>query len=285
MMQRSHSPIHFFRAAGLSPTTFPLLVVAMLLSGFRLGAQERAMPAPDTSARIHVHGDTLDGPGLSVQLTAQGFPQQLQVIHSPAASDPSSDTANLLAENIHFHLTRRSDGKDIHLTPQGLHFSMGRPDMVRWQASAASEELRMDVDGSMLSVGLLFYTVTVTPLQDLELKDLTFHIPFDIEVSGLMAGLGISGAHPDSILVWPWSAARNHVKNVWIGDQHGGLHINLSSTHADLARGGIAVGIKGKSMLFNDYAGACTLIKGTVLFYNFTLLVTHKVPDNSTFVE
>ncbi|MDP4148580.1 MAG: DUF6067 family protein [Bacteroidota bacterium] len=283
-MQRSHSPAHSSPAFSLSSALFWLLSATMLLAGLRLSAQERPLAAADTLANIQVHGDTLDLPGLSVQLTAQGFPRQLRVIGKPAAVSPT-DTTDLLAENIHFHFTRIADDKDIRLTQKGLHSWMRRPDRVRWQASAGSEELQMDVYGSMNSVGLLFYSVSVMALQDLELKDLTFHIPFNKEASGLMTGLGISGARPDSILLWPWSAARGHIANAWIGMRHAGLHINLSSTHGDHGQGNISVGIKGKSMLFNDYTGTCSLKKGTVLYYNFYLLITHNPPDSSTFIE
>jgi hypothetical protein len=37
-------------------------------------------------------------------------------------TDTTDHPNNLLAENIHFHFVRASDGKDIRLTPQGVQF-------------------------------------------------------------------------------------------------------------------------------------------------------------------
>jgi glycosyl hydrolase family 123 len=284
-MQRSRSPVHSFPATGLFPPAFWFLTAALILSGLPLTAQKHSMPARGASDSIRVHGDTLELPGLVVQLTPQGFPQQLQWVGTTGAAGSLPDTTDLLAENIHFHFTRLSDGKDIRLNPEGWHVTMQRPDTLKWQATSSSDVLRLETEGAMNSGGLLSFDVKVTALQDLNLKDITFHIPFAKEVTKYMNGLGATGIRPDSILAWNWRASRNHRAKTWIGDGHAGLLFQFSSSQGDQGIGGITVGIKGKSMLLNEFSGPSSLPKTTALIYHFTLLVTHKQPDSRTFIE
>lgn len=175
-------------------------------------------------AQLTVEGDSLITLGSSrVQLSKQGFPEQID---------------SLLAENIHFHFTRQPDGKDIRLTSGGVHFTQQNGNRAEWDAVSTSEELQMEVHASLRSNGRLSYKVTVTALQDLDMKDITMHIPFrpgkEKEIYHLQRG--------------DW-------------DNHG--------------KGGTTVGLKGKSMLVNNYSGSRHLQKGDRSHFNFDLVVTN----------
>jgi len=251
-----------------------LLSFSIVLCSAR--AQQPASP-------LAIQGDTLISlRGRKIQLNQQGFPERIQTFFTPEMTDTNAVPNNLLFENIHFHFTRQSDGKDIRLKNGGLNFTRRSPDMVKWEASSISEELQMDVSASLVLDGSLSYTVKVTALQDLALKEITMHIPFQKEVAKYMTRLGQKGDHRlDSIYQWKWDADHMNQDGAWIGTANAGLQyalqqnpLTLSSSWDNEGKGGITIGIKGKSMLANNYSGARTMKKGEFLYYNFNLLIT-----------
>jgi len=258
-------------------------------------AQDNTVIAPYTP--LTIQGDTLIGLlGRNVLLNPTGFPQQIQTFFSPENTDITSTPNNLLAENIHFHFTRRSDGKDIRLKPRGLQFLEKTPGTVTWQATSVSDELQMDVGASLEFDGSLSYTVKVTALEDLDLKDIIMHIPFEKAVATYIMGLGLKGGYrPDSMYHWKWDVAHKNQDGAWIGTVNAGLQYSLRDEHyvrplntnfylqkpliapgswANNGNGGIDVGIKGRSMLANNYSGPRQMKKGDMLYYNFNLLIT-----------
>ena len=258
-------------------------------------AQENSVIAPYTP--LGIQGDTLISLlGRRVQLNQQGFPEQIQTFFTPEMTDTVSQPNNMLAENIHFHFTRKSDGKDIRLTNGGLTYTERSPGTVSWKANSTAAELSMEVTGSLEFDGFLNYTVAVTAVQDLDLKDIVMHIPFQKEVARYMMGLGQKGGQrPDSMYHWKWDVAHKNQDGVWIGTVNAGLQYSLRDEHYvrplntnfylqkpliapgswdNEGKGGIDIGIKGRSMLANNYSGARSMKKGDVLYYNFTLLIT-----------
>jgi hypothetical protein len=267
-------------------------------------AQENTVIAPYTP--LSIQGDTLINLlGRSIQLSPQGFPQQIQTFFTPEMTDITTTPNNLLAENIHFHFIKQSDGKDIKLKPQGVQITERSPGTVRWQATTLADELKMDVTATLEFDGFLAYTVQVTALQDIALKDIVMHIPFEKQMATFLMGLGQKGGYrPDSMYHWKWDVAHKNQDGAWIGAVNGGLQFSLRDEHyvrplntnfylqkpllaptswANGDKGGIDIGIKGKSMLANNYSGERQLKAGAVLYYNFTLLITPFHPLNTDF--
>ena len=258
-------------------------------------AQDNTVIAPYTPLRVQ--GDTLINLlGRRIQVNQQGFPEQIQTFFTPEMTDTSASPNNLLAENIHFHFTRQSDGKDIRLKSTGLQYTERSAGTLRWKASSVSDELRMDVNAALEFDGFLAYTVKVTALQDLDLKDINMHIPFQKEVAKYLMGLGQKGGYrPDSMYHWKWDPAHKNQDGAWIGTVNAGLQYSLRDEHyarplntnfylqkplvspsswANGGNGGIDIGIKGKSMLAHNYSGPRHLRKGDTLRYDFILLIT-----------
>jgi Family of unknown function (DUF6067) len=194
-------------------------------------------------AQLTVQGDSLISlRGTRIQLSKLGFPEQID---------------SLLAENIHIHFTRQSDGKDIRLTSGGVRFTKRDKKVVRWNATSTSDELQMEVFVSMGSQGYMTYLVKAIALQDLDLKDITLHIPLQPERAKFMAGLG-------------W---RNGPSSAWIGTENGGIQYSFRpGAWNNEGKGGTTVVIKGKSMLVNNYSGPRHLQKGDSLSYSFDLV-------------
>ena len=266
-------------------------------------AQENTVIAPYTP--LTVEGDTLISLlGRKIQLSLQGFPQQIQTFFSPEMTEITTTPNNLLAENIHFHFTKQ-DGKDIHLNPQPLKFTQRSPGTIQWQATSLSNELRLDVHASLEFDGFLAYTVKVTALEDIDLKDIALHIPFQKDMATYLMGLGQKGGYrPDSMYHWKWDVAHKNQDGAWIGAVNGGLQYSLRderyvrplntnfylqkpllnpTSWANGDKGGIDIGIKGKSMLVNNYSGERLLKKGDTLYYNFNLLITPFHPLSTDF--
>jgi Family of unknown function (DUF6067) len=258
-------------------------------------AQDNTVIAPYTP--LTIRGDTLIGLlGRSVQLDRTGFPGQIRTFFTPEMTETSATPNNLLAESIHFHFTKAADGKDIRLQPQGLQFTQKTAGTVAWQAASVSDELRMDVSASLEFDGFLSYTVRITALQDIDLKDIVMHIPFQKEAATYMMGLGQKGGYrPDSVYHWKWDVAHKNQDGAWIGAVNAGLQYSLRDEHytrplntnfylqkplvapsswANGGSGGIDIGTKGKSVLANNYSGPRQMKKGDELYYNFNLLIT-----------
>ena len=267
-------------------------------------AQDNTVIAPYSP--LAIQGDTIISLlGRKIQLNQQGFPEQIQTFFTPEMTDTGAVANNLLAENIHFHFTRQSDGKDIRLKNGGLNFILRSPGTVQWKAISSSEELQMDVSASLEFDGFLSYTVKVTALEDLPLKEITMHIPFQKEFARYMMGLGQKGGYrPDSTYQWKWDVAHKNQDGAWIGGVNAGLQYSLRderyvrplntnfylqkplilpSSWGNEGKGGINIGIKGKSMLANNYSGARTMKKGESLYYNFNLLITPFHTINTDF--
>ena len=266
-------------------------------------AQDNTVIAPYTP--LVVQGDTVSLLGRKIQLNQQGFPEQIQTYFTPEMTGYTTTPNKILGENIHFHFTRQSDGKDIKLKDGGLHFTMQQPGTVQWSAANTADELQMDVTASLEFDGFLAYTVRVTALQDIDLKEITMHIPFRKEVTPYMMGLGLKGGtRPDSTYQWKWNVASKNQDGAWIGDVNAGLQYSLRdekysrplntnfylqkplllpSSWGNEGKGGIAVGVKGKNLLANNYSGARHMKKGDILYYNFNLLITPFHPINTDF--
>jgi hypothetical protein len=258
-------------------------------------AQENTVIAPYTPIRID--GDTLISLlGRDIRLNQQGLPQQIRTFFTPEMTETSATANNLLAESIHFHFIKLSDGKDIRLQPQGLQYTQKSAGTVAWQAASTAGELRMDVSASLEFDGFLSYVVKVTALQDIDLKDISMHLPFNKAAATYMMGLGQKGGcRPDSMFHWKWDVAHKNQDGAWIGAVNAGLQFSLRDEHYTRplntnfylskpllapvswdngGNGGIDIGMKGKSVLASNYSGPRRMKKGEVLYYNFNLLIT-----------
>ena len=267
-------------------------------------AQENSVIAPYTP--LEVEGDSVIRLlGRSIKLSRQGFPEQIQTFFSPEMTEITATPNNLLAENIHFHFTKQAGGKDIRLQPQRIQFLERSPGTLKWQTASLADEIKMDVSAALEFDGFLAYTVKITASRDIDLKDVTMHIPFEKAMATYLMGLGQKGGYrPDSMYHWKWDVAHKNQDGAWIGAVNGGIQYSLRDEHyvrplntnfylqkpliapiswANGDKGGIDIGVKGKSMLANNYSGPRHLKKGDTLYFNFNLLITPFHPLNTDF--
>ncbi|KQC02339.1 glycoside hydrolase domain-containing protein [Pedobacter sp. Hv1] len=256
-------------------------------------AQKNTVIAPYTA--LVVQGNTIGLLGRKVELDKNGFPKQIQTFFSQEMTDYTTTPNNLLAENIHFHFVRKADGKNIKLNDGGVEFTKKEAGTVQWKTKNANDSLRMEVNGSLEFDGFLTYTVKVTALQDVDLKDVTMHIPFNKTAATYMMGFGQKGGLRPEQVEWKWDVATKNQDGAWLGNVNAGLQYSLRdekyvrplntnfylqkplllpTSWGNGNKGGVTIGIKGSSMLANNYTGERQMKKGEVLYYNFTLLIT-----------
>lgn len=258
-------------------------------------AQDNSVIAPYTP--LEIVGDTVIRLlGRSVRIGTYGFPEQIQTYFTPEMTELTDQPTNLLAEGIHFHFTRQTDSKDIHLNPAAIKFTERSAGTVKWQTAATSDTLKIEVSATLEFDGFLSYTVRVIALTNIDLRDIAMHIPFQPEVAAYMMGLGRKGGYrPDSIYRWKWDVTHKNQDGAWVGTVNAGLQYSLRDQHyarplntnfylqkpliapsswANGVNGGIDIGTKGRSVLASNYSGPRQMRKGDTLYYNFTLLIT-----------
>jgi hypothetical protein len=258
-------------------------------------AQENTVIPPYTPLQVE---DTLVRLlGRDISIGRDGLPAQIRTYFTPEMTSIGTEANELLTEPMHFHF----DGLKDAMQPGGVRFISKAPGTVIWEASSASEDLRMDVHASLEFDGFVSYTVALTAIRDVSLKDIRFHIPMAPEAAKYLIGLGrIGGLRPDS-LQWKWDVAHKNQDGAWVGNVNEGLQFSLRDQHyvrplntnfyllkplvlpGSWGTGGIEIGPKGKAVLVNAYSGPRTLRQGDTLFYNFTLLITPFHPLNTDF--
>lgn len=233
--------------------------------------------------------------GRKVTLNATGFPEQLQTFFTQEMTSLSDQPKNILAENIHFHIGSAATHKDIPFRSEDFHYTTQQPGLVKWEASNLSTPLRMNVSGSLEFDGYMNYAVQLIALEDVALDNTRFHIPFDSLSAKYLMGLGQKGGFRPDTVNWKWDVATKNQDGAWIGAVNAGLQYSLRdekyvrplntnfylqkplllpTSWGNKGKGGMWIGIKGKSMLMEAFTGARTMKKGDTLFYNFTLLIT-----------
>jgi hypothetical protein len=264
-------------------------------------AQNNTVIAPYTP--LAVKDNTVDLLGRKVEVNSDGFPKQIQTFFTPEMTEYANTPNNLLTEAIHFHFLN-AGGKNIKLKSEGLQFIKQEPGTVQWKATSGNDSLKMEVSASIEFDGFMAYTVKVEALNDIDLKDITMHIPFKRDVAKYMMGLGQKGGYRPENFEWKWDVAHKNQDGAWVGNVNAGLQYSLRddkymrplntnfylqkplilpSSWGNGDKGGIKVKDDGKAVLANNYSGERKLHKGDVLYYNFNLLITPFHTINTDF--
>ncbi len=265
-------------------------------------AQDNTVIAPYTA--LVVKGNSISLLGRKIELSNDGFPKQIQTFFTPEMTGYSDTANNLLTEGIHFHFTKMEDGKNIKLAGNGVKYLLQQPGTVKWTAISSSDQLQMQVNASLEFDGFMNYVVKITALQDVALKDITMHIPFEKYFAKYMMGLGQKGGLRQNDFKWKWDVANKNQDGAWIGNVNAGLQFSLRDENysrplntnfylqkplllptswGNAEKGGIDIFEKNGGVLVSNFSGERQMKKGESLYYNFTLLVTPFHPINTDF--
>jgi hypothetical protein len=264
-------------------------------------AQENEVVAPYTP--LEVKDNTIRLLGRKFEVNNDGFPKQIQTFFTPEMTGYTKTPNNLFTQPAHFHVTG-TDGKDLQWKKTSLQWIKKGAGTVQWRVINVNKALRMEVAASLEFDGFTSYTVKFTALHDVQLKDISFHLPFTKESARYMIGLGHKGGYLPEGFEWKWDVAHKNQDGAWVGNVNAGLQFSLRdekyvrplntnfylqkplllpSSWGNENKGGITIGEKETSILVNSYSGERSLKKGDTLYYNFTLLITPFHPIHTDF--
>ena len=205
-----------------------------------------------------------------LEINNDGMPKQCYVVDD----NTGIKTQQLLFEPMHFHFYTSAKAQE-KMNGTGFEITAQNADSIVWNANSTSANLKMTVQGKMLSKGVLSYHINISAIKDLLLTNMNFHIPFEKSASKYLSGLGEKGGlRPDTVR-WQRSNWKKVKPNVWIGNDSLGLYFSLSKSTTLLPIGGaMQINVKGGSMLLDVHADQITLKKNEQLSFDFNLIVT-----------
>jgi len=255
-------------------------------------AEKNTVISPYTA--LKKTGNTIDLLGRQFRVAKTGFPAQIESFFTTRMTSIGDSGRDLLTEPVHFHFTK-TDGKEIAFTPGSLQYTEASEGTICWQVNNQSADLDMFVTGALEFDGFVNYTVKVTALQDVQLKNISLHLPMVPEAAKYIMGLGFEGQQTPASVDWKWQVATKNQDGAWLGDVNAGLQYSLRDEHyvrplntnfylqkplllpvswGNEGKGGIKMGMKGAAFLVDNYTGARRLQKGDTLCFNFRLLIT-----------
>ena len=265
-------------------------------------AQNNTVIAPYTP--LEMKDSVISFLGRKVGINKDGFPAQIQTFFTPEMTSLTTHPKNIFTEPVHFHFTEAATGKDLRWKSNGWKVTSKEAGKISWQAVNTTTGLQMEVNASLEFDGFLDYTVKVTALEDVALKEITMHLPFDKGAARYMMGLNQKGGLRPEKIDWKWDVKSKNQDGAWIGDVNAGIQFNLRDENyvrplntnfylqkplllptswGNGDKGGITIGEKGKAILVNSYSGERTMHKGDVLYYNFHLIITPFHTINTDF--
>ena len=240
--------------------------------------------------------------GRKVILDKTGFPKNIQTYFTPEMTSFSIKAKEVISAPISL-VAENNNGLEKWQS-KGVKFTETQAGTVKWEAVNTSANLQMNVSGSIEFDGFALYTVKVTALRDVDLKDIRMEIPFNKDASKYMMGLNLKGEKRPDSYEWKWDVPHKNQDGAWIGDVNAGLQYSLRDENyvrplntnfylqkplllptswGNDNKGGINISEKDNHVLVNNYSGARSMKKGDVLYYNFTLLITPFHPINTDF--
>ncbi|MGN8035256.1 glycoside hydrolase domain-containing protein [Chitinophaga sp. 22321] len=154
-------------------------------------AQDNSLISPYTP--LEVNDSVISLLGRKVGINKDGFPAQIQTFFTPEMTELSAQPKNIFTEPVHFHFTAAATGKDLPWKSNGWKITSKEAGKVSWTAVNTTTGLQMEVNATLEFDGFLDYTVKVTALEDVSLKEITMHLPFDKGAAKYMMGLNQKG--------------------------------------------------------------------------------------------
>ena len=232
--------------------------------------------------------------GRQIALAKTGLPAAITSFFGPNNQTLRAEARPILAGPFRF-VIETSTGKTLRLEPKEIHFTKEVPSTLEWTVRSTCDEVELTLEASAEFDGFQSYTLRLSPLQDLKVKDIRLEIPLTRDMSQYMMGMGKTGGLRPDLWNWKWDVQKKSQDAVWVGGVNGGLRLKLKGANyrrqlvnvyyefcplhlpaswGNDGRGGADVLTTPEGTLIKAYSGGRTLRKGQPLNFDFELLVT-----------
>jgi hypothetical protein len=231
--------------------------------------------------------------GRSFVIGEDGLPSEITSFFSSSNQRISEKPEPITSGAFRF-VIEKENGDVIKLVPGPVKFVTEKQGNVTWQVKSISPECQLTCTGSLEYDGFAGYKMELKALKPLKIKDIRLEVPVVKEKSTYMMGLNREGGlRPDS-WKWQWDTTKNQ-DAVWLGAVNGGLRLKLKAENYKLPlvniyykfeplrlppswgnenKGGVNIDEKDNAVVVNAYSGSREMAAGTVLNYDFELLIT-----------
>ncbi|MFT3703703.1 MAG: DUF6067 family protein [Agriterribacter sp.] len=265
-------------------------------------AQENTVIAPYTSLKVTKRGIELLG--RKIFIGDNGFPLQILSFFTKEMTGMTTTPSRVFSGPVQFNIIKQGSTNAMAWKNKGSQFVKKEPGTVTWKAENYNTDLKQEVSATIEFDGFAMYTVKLTALNDVHLKDIALVLPFTKDASKYMMGLGQKGGYRPEVFNWKWDVAHKNQDGAWIGNVNMGLQYSLRdekyvrplntnfylqkplllpASWGNDNKGGIDIKEDGNAVQVNNYSGERDMKKGDTLFYNFTLLITPFHPINTNF--
>lgn len=231
--------------------------------------------------------------GRSFVIGNDGMPAEINTFFTSSNQSISEKGEPVTGGAFRF-VIEKANGEIIRLTPGPVKFIEEKQGHINWQVKNSSAECELTYLGTLNFDGFVDYKVSLKALKPLKIKDVRLEVPVTKEKSTYMMGLNREGGlRPDS-WKWQWDITKNQ-DALWLGAVNGGLRLKWKAENYKLPlvniyykfeplrlppswgnenKGGVNVEEKGNSVLVNAYSGSREMSAGSVLNYDFEILIT-----------
>ena len=231
--------------------------------------------------------------GRSFVIGEDGLPSEINSFFTSSNQSISDKSEPIISKPFRF-VIEKDNGEVITLVPGKLQFTKELAGNISWQVSSSSAECQLTCYGSLAYDGFVDYKVILKALKTLKIKDIRLEVPVTKEKSTYMMGLNREGGlRPDS-WQWKWDISKNQ-DALWMGSVNGGLRLKLKAENYTLPlvniyykfeplhlppswgnenKGGVDVSEMHDFVMVNAYSGSREMSAGSVLNYDFELLIT-----------
>lgn len=265
-------------------------------------AQENTVIAPYTPLKVDKRSVSLLG--RKIFISENGFPSQILSFFTKEMTGYAATPSRVFSGPSQFNITKQGAANPMAWKEKGLQFVKKEAGTVSWKAESYNADLKREVSASMEFDGFIMYTVKLTALNNINIKDIALILPFSKDASKYMMGLGQKGGYRPTDFKWKWDVATKNQDGAWIGNVNLGLQYSLRdekysrplntnfylqkplllpASWGNDNKGGINIQEENNSVNVNNYSGERFMKKGDTLFYNFTLLITPFHPINTNF--
>ncbi|PTM08107.1 MAG: hypothetical protein DA407_08910 [Bacteroidetes bacterium] len=242
---------------------------------------------------IKITDNTLSILGRDIELNAFGFPNNIDSYFTPEMTKLSSEKERILKQPIQLNVVKNDDSK-VEWTSNSYSISQKHQSAVNWEATNTSDNLTMQVHGTLEYDGMLDYNIQLIAKENVSLNDINLQIPMQKEAAIYMLGLGEKGSSLKKSIKWKWDVTKHH-EGAWLGGINKGLQfvlrdnnyerplntnfyqqkpLNLPPSWYNEGKGGIDITMLSDNILVTNYSGARTIQKGDTLNFNIRFLIT-----------